>query len=121
MSEQTWLRGKSPLKLLDCLDVTAFSDRRLRLFACACCRLVWDELPDWRSRRVVEVVERFLEGEATEAELKRAARLAHGVIDLVPSGTAIDPARRAAISRADAAWRSADSNHLADELGTLIE
>ena len=48
------------------------SERKLRLFACACCRRVWDLLGEPR-RRVVEVAERVIEGQATLDEL-RAAR-----------------------------------------------
>jgi hypothetical protein len=58
------------------------SKRKLRLFACACCRRVWDLLPDRRSRRAVEVAERFADGQATDAE--RAAAWS--------AATAVEPA-----------------------------
>src|SRR5262249_15461816 len=45
--------------------------RKLRLFACACCRRVWDRMGQW-SRKAVEVAERFAEGLASEAELQAA-------------------------------------------------
>jgi hypothetical protein len=47
------------------------SERKLRLFACACCRRVWDLLGEPR-RRVVEVAERVIEGEATTKDLAAA-------------------------------------------------
>ncbi len=52
------------------------SDRKLRLFACGCCRQVWKDLPLTPVRRAVEVAERFAEGAATAADLDRAHRRA---------------------------------------------
>ena len=51
--------------------VTSF--RKWRLFAVACCRLVWHLIPE-ESRRVVEVVERFIEREASDEEREAVRR-----------------------------------------------
>src|SRR5262249_39950850 len=50
--------------------------RKLRLFACECCRLVWDLLPDPRLREAVEVADRFAEGQASKEALEAARRAA---------------------------------------------
>lgn len=114
MDESDWLSGTDAAAMLrlvwenpDHVNINCNrSERKLRLFACACCRLAWDRLTDdapcgrcrgqgtkWlrspgtvrrrgeaacpdcggtgrtnRSRRAVEVAERFADGEATEQE-----------------------------------------------------
>jgi hypothetical protein len=50
--------------------------RKSKLFACACCRLVWPLLVDDRSRKAVIVAEQFVDGEASEEELHEAVILA---------------------------------------------
>ncbi len=63
MTEQEWLECDDPQKMLRFLREEA-SDRRLRLFACACCRRIWDLLPDRRCRKAVEIAEKVAEGTA---------------------------------------------------------
>ncbi len=125
MTESEWLASVDPRPMLDHLrkwdapvvgdpsqDRPRASARKLRLFACACCRQVWDGaacerckgegvvwdndprngffetyrmecprchgagriggLTDPRSRRAVEVAERYADGLATEVELSQA-------------------------------------------------
>jgi hypothetical protein len=47
------------------------SDRKLRLFACACCRRIWHMLED-RGWQLVALAERYADGQASTAELQQA-------------------------------------------------
>lgn len=98
MTEQEWLACDDPQRMLSFLREREWiaepprldqatgkvallaTDRKLRLFACACCRAIWPQLwPDPRSRRAVEVAERFADGLATEEELDIARTRAYEV------------------------------------------
>jgi hypothetical protein len=70
MTETEWLVCEDPLALLKGPGESAGA-RKLRLFACACCRLVWWQLGNPESREAVEAAERFVEGEIPLEELTR--------------------------------------------------
>ncbi len=82
MDEAEWAAGDDPGKLLRRARFRS-SARKSRLFATACCRLVWRLLLDERSRKAVEVAERHADGAATDEELGTAAHAAHAARDLM--------------------------------------
>jgi hypothetical protein len=71
MTEQEWLICTAPYQMLDFLG-RQLSERKLRLFAVACCRRISVHLEDRRSRRIVEISERFADGTATSKQLQSA-------------------------------------------------
>jgi hypothetical protein len=52
------------------------SERKLRLFAAACCRRAWNLLPAETDRQAIQVAERFADGLAGAGELAAARRRA---------------------------------------------
>jgi hypothetical protein len=80
MTEQEWLSSTDPEPMLWFVRGTA-TDEDLRLFACACCRRIWHLLIDGRSRRAVEVAEKYARGEVGLTKLLRARWLAEEAQD----------------------------------------
>jgi len=87
MTEAEWLASNDPAAMLAKIQSVRLSyekrnrepvpnwqvsDRKLRLFACACCRAVFHLLTDERSRRAVEVAERYADGLAAAEEVRQA-------------------------------------------------
>jgi hypothetical protein len=71
MTEAEWLACAEPSPMLSFLKGKA-SDRKLRLFACACYRRMWDRLHVF-TREVVATSERLADGLAGEEDLRVAA------------------------------------------------
>lgn len=73
MTEAEWLACTGPTPMLEFLRGKA-SDRKLRLFAVACCRRVWHLLEDKEARFAVELAERYADGSVEKNSLIRAVR-----------------------------------------------
>jgi hypothetical protein len=96
MTEKEWLESTHPQKLLEYLRGKT-SERKLRLFAVACCRRIWHLLNDPESRQAVEVAEQFADGRAERHQL----RLAHYLAGIYPTNQANEAARLAAAEAID--------------------
>src|SRR4051794_21005792 len=71
MNEQQPIEADDLDEMLRSVRAT-ISDRKARLFAVACCRTIWDKFTQSECRQVVEVSERFADGNATPDELETA-------------------------------------------------
>jgi hypothetical protein len=98
--EAEWLACPDPLILLQ-YNTGRATNRKLRLFACACCRLVWNQLTDPRSRAAVEVAERFVDGLTTQEELTRVYEAVRAVVSSPPDPPSGPPWWRLSLA---AAW-----------------
>ena len=83
MTEAEWLASDCPYLMLEHLDAITPSaesedpavwpvGRKLRLFAVACCRRIEHLLTDPRSRAGLAMMERYVDGRATKADLRKA-------------------------------------------------
>jgi hypothetical protein len=85
VTKAEWLACEDPLQMLRSLRGRG-SDRKLRLFACACCRLVQGMLTE-HHLRAVAVAEQFADGAGSGYELRqarKAARFAEGATISAP-------------------------------------
>jgi hypothetical protein len=95
MTEAEWLACDDPDAMLTFLHRRA-TGRKLRLFACACCRRLWHLLRDERSRRAVEAAERCADGGFPLEQLPAVYEAASAAAERFPAGTISFAAARAA-------------------------
>jgi hypothetical protein len=73
LTEQEWDSWADPTEMLKHLEVTGrASNRKLRLFACACCRRIWVALPSEASRRAVEASESYADRQVKSGVRRQA-------------------------------------------------
>src|SRR5262245_25703333 len=76
ITEKEWLSVKTTLWILPFTEHhTKASNRKSRLFACACCRRIWHLLAE-RWRQVVEQMERYSDGMATKEQVGKVVAAA---------------------------------------------
>jgi hypothetical protein len=69
VTEAEWDTCEDPTPMLEFLRGKA-SDRKLRLFACACCRAIWQHLAAGELRQAVETAEGYADGAASKDDLR---------------------------------------------------
>jgi hypothetical protein len=78
MTESEWQACTDPLPMLEFVKGRV-SDRKLRLFAVACCRQGWRRLTDPYLRLAVETAEQYADNEAGQEELSKTRAAAWSV------------------------------------------
>ena len=79
VTEAEWLACANPSPMLEFLRDKA-SERKLRVFAVACCRRIWHLFNDEQFRRAVTAAELFADGEINKEELASARAAAISVL-----------------------------------------
>jgi hypothetical protein len=74
MTEAEWLVSEWPRTMLGLAsqDRPPWTNRKIRLFICACCRRAWDLMLDPRSKKAIEVSELFADKPEHFKSLQRA-------------------------------------------------
>ena len=104
MTESDWLSATEPEAMLDFLRSSGkASERKLRLFTCACCRRVWHLLADERSREAIRIAECFADGASSSDELEATYRPAVAACHEAEGGAHFAAAGTAERSATDAA------------------
>ena len=80
MTESEWLSCDDARGMIQFLPRPTWDERRGRLFAVACCRLL-PALPDNRLAAVIETAERFADKRADDTQLGAAIRIANDAVE----------------------------------------
>jgi hypothetical protein len=108
MTAAEWLCCTDPMVMLEHLRRSALSDPKFRLFAVVCCRRIWQHLPDERSRRAIDVIERGADGQTTTKELEEAITAAEAAEPAGPLAAVATVLLRAAARAGAMAWSNVE-------------
>lgn len=104
MNEEEWLACHEPLMMIRHVRGN-ISPRKLRLFACACFRRVWDFLPE-DDRRLVEITERLADEDGMLEETRTAVEVSPKWTDCLTHLNVDRVARASADRTREVAWFS---------------
>ena len=108
MTDTDWQAATDPTPMLEYLRGKA-SDRKLRLFAVACCRRVGDYLEGAGVRHALEMAERFAEGLTSRVQLREAlASALEGSASPSGASPAAYASQAARYAGDSSAWRAAE-------------
>src|SRR5262245_10046591 len=115
MDEALWLASEDPAAMLSWLEGRC-SDRKLRLFACACCRVIGQLIKDPLCCQAVEAAEQHADGLMSAEEMDTIHEAAQNGKPLFA-----DPSWAAAWTAAPSAIQAADesSRHAAESLARI--
>jgi hypothetical protein len=138
MTEEEWLASQDPEEMrwqLRYYSDSQVSDRKLRLYGCACCRRIWHNLVDPRSKAAVEAAEELADGLTEDDEVPLPGEDEPEVMPVTEQRQMsrvefdrLDPAKRTelsaawaahAVNRADDGWQFYD--HLEDVISHCLE
>src|SRR5262249_29170018 len=70
-----WFACADPVRMVGLLEPAfadeVLSDRKIRLFVCACCRRLWHRFSAETRRNHVELAERYVDGQASREEFDK--------------------------------------------------
>jgi len=80
MTEAEWLACPNPTPMLEFIRGNA-SNRKMRLFACACCRRIWEWITHKECRQAILASELYADDETTLQECNAAGDAASVIAD----------------------------------------
>ncbi len=103
MDSESWEQSRNLQKMIRSVDPSR-CDRKLRLFAVACCRRVWDLITDPAAQRLVELTEQFADGVIDREALR-------DVWSEAPDHPRAERATKQAAAFDCASWRAATDSY----------